>query len=159
MLKEPPFLSRVHFPSSFLSYFLVVSCFGTTPQIKMANLAGTPLRLPCGLVLKNRLIKSAMSEKMAVKDQPTNGHHHLYERWAHGGWAALITGRHNRTVYHAGTGRMLIIAVQGNIMVDEMHLGSPGDVVVSGTDSAIVEAWAPWTRSAHRQGCRIIAQL
>ncbi len=51
-----------------------------------------PLRLPCGLVLKNRLIKSAMSEKMAVNDQPTAAHQRLYGRWAQGGWAALITG-------------------------------------------------------------------
>lgn len=44
-------------------------------------------------------------------------------------------------------------------MVDEMHLSSPGDVVVSDTDSAVVEAWTPWARSARAQGCRIIAQL
>lgn len=62
----------------------------------MADLAAAPLTLPCGLVLKNRLIKSAMSEKMALYDRPTTGHQHLYERWAHGGWAALITGRRRR---------------------------------------------------------------
>ncbi|KAK3896656.1 hypothetical protein C8A05DRAFT_20417 [Staphylotrichum tortipilum] len=32
-----------------------------------------------------------------------------------------------------------------------MHLGSPEDVVVTGTDLAVVEAWKPWTKSAQAQ--------
>ncbi|KAF5989161.1 NADH oxidase [Fusarium bulbicola] len=54
--------------------------------------ANTQLRLRCGLVLKNRLVKTAMSEKMAQNLLPSAYHRALYKRWAEGGWAALITG-------------------------------------------------------------------
>lgn len=55
-------------------------------------LASAPLRLPCGVALRNRLVKSAMTEKMAVDGQPTADHQRIYKRWATGGWGALITG-------------------------------------------------------------------
>jgi 2,4-dienoyl-CoA reductase-like NADH-dependent reductase (Old Yellow Enzyme family) len=51
-------------------------------------------------VLKNRLVKSAMTEKMAVNEQPTADHQRVYKRWAEGGWAMLITGKYP----HFGTG-------------------------------------------------------
>lgn len=53
---------------------------------------GTSLRLPCGLVLKNRFVKSAMSEKMATDGLPNSSHRRIYQVWAQGGWAALVTG-------------------------------------------------------------------
>lgn len=56
------------------------------------SVASSPLQLPCGLVLKNRLVKSAMSEKMAIGLQPTSIHERVYKCWAQGGWAALVTG-------------------------------------------------------------------
>lgn len=56
------------------------------------SVAGKSLRLPCGLVLRNRLVKTAMSEKMASDALPTPSHERLYQTWAKGGWAMLITG-------------------------------------------------------------------
>ena len=54
---------------------------------------GQPLELPCGAVLKNRLIKSAMSEALGDEfNNPTEGLINLFGRWSKGGAAVLITG-------------------------------------------------------------------
>ncbi|MEL6215943.1 MAG: oxidoreductase, partial [Pseudomonadota bacterium] len=52
-----------------------------------------PLELPCGVALKNRIIKSAMSDSLGDgRGQPTQTQMRLYERWAQGGLAAAIIG-------------------------------------------------------------------
>lgn len=52
-----------------------------------------PLHLPCGVILKNRLIKSAMSDSLADgTGNPTTRQIRLYERWAQGGVALAIVG-------------------------------------------------------------------
>ena len=57
------------------------------------NLLGRSLVLPCGAVLKNRLVKSAMSDSLADGEgNPTEAQIRLYERWAKGGVALSIIG-------------------------------------------------------------------
>ncbi|ADG99400.1 NADH:flavin oxidoreductase/NADH oxidase [Segniliparus rotundus DSM 44985] len=69
-----------------------------------------PLTLPCGQVLPNRLMKSALSETLGDRDgAPTPALLSLYERWGGGGYGLVVTG---------------------NIMVDSRHRGEPGNVVV-----------------------------
>ncbi|MGD1877857.1 MAG: NADH:flavin oxidoreductase/NADH oxidase family protein [Kiloniellaceae bacterium] len=52
-----------------------------------------PLKLPNGRVLKNRIVKSAMSEALAdAHNDPTEGLIALYEEWSRSGAALLITG-------------------------------------------------------------------
>lgn len=52
-----------------------------------------PLLLPCGVVLKNRIVKSAMSDSLGDGyGNPTKAQMRLYERWADGGVAASIIG-------------------------------------------------------------------
>ncbi|MEM7528137.1 MAG: oxidoreductase [Pseudomonadota bacterium] len=52
-----------------------------------------PLTLPCGAVLKNRLVKAAMSDSLGDgTGHPTPEQVRLYERWALGGLAAAIVG-------------------------------------------------------------------
>lgn len=52
-----------------------------------------PLKLPCGVVLKNRIIKSAMSDSLGDgTGHPTPQQIRLYQRWAEGGLAAAIIG-------------------------------------------------------------------
>lgn len=52
-----------------------------------------PLELPCGAVLKSRIVKSAMSDSLGDgRGNPTPIQMRLYERWAHGGVAASIIG-------------------------------------------------------------------
>ena len=54
---------------------------------------GRPLELPCGVVLKNRLIKSAMSDSLGDGEgNPTEAQMRLYERWAEGGTALSLIG-------------------------------------------------------------------
>lgn len=53
----------------------------------------TPLTLPCGSVLKNRIAKSAMSDSLGDgRGNPTDAQIKLYERWAEGGAALSIIG-------------------------------------------------------------------
>ncbi|KAL9562610.1 hypothetical protein ACKAV7_013174 [Fusarium commune] len=100
--------------------------------------ANSSLRLRCGLVLKNRLVKTGMSEKMAENLMPSSNHKKVYKRWAQGGWAALITG---------------------NIMVSDQYLGSNEDVAVTGTTSNLLKSWSQWTAVTKNQNCHMIAQL
>lgn len=52
-----------------------------------------PFRLPNGTVLKNRIVKSAMSDSLGDgRGRPTPAQIRLYERWAEGGAAATIVG-------------------------------------------------------------------
>lgn len=58
-----------------------------------ANVLGRPLELPCGVVLKNRLTKSAMSDSLGDgKGDATEAQARLYERWAEGGAALSLIG-------------------------------------------------------------------
>ena len=48
-----------------------------------------PLELPCGTVLRNRIVKSAMSDSLGDgQGNPTEEQMRLYQRWAEGGVAA-----------------------------------------------------------------------
>ena len=52
-----------------------------------------PFELPCGVVLKNRIAKSAMSDSLGDgRGNPTEAQLRLYERWAEGGLAVSIIG-------------------------------------------------------------------
>jgi len=52
-----------------------------------------PLELPCGVTLKNRIVKSAMSDSLGDgTGHPTSEQIRLYQRWARGGVAASIIG-------------------------------------------------------------------
>ena len=67
-----------------------------------------PLVLPCGVILKNRFAKSAMSEILGTPlHAPSKFLAPAYERWAKGGCGLLITG---------------------NVMIDPKALGEPNNV-------------------------------
>ncbi|KUJ85102.1 oxidoreductase [Ruegeria marisrubri] len=52
-----------------------------------------PLELPCGVILKNRIAKSAMSDSLGDgTGHPTAEQYRLYQRWAEGGLAVSIIG-------------------------------------------------------------------
>ncbi|MEM1364175.1 MAG: NADH:flavin oxidoreductase/NADH oxidase family protein [Pseudomonadota bacterium] len=52
-----------------------------------------PVQLPCGVQLKNRMAKSAMSDSLGDgRGNPTDAQIRLYERWAQGGAALSIVG-------------------------------------------------------------------
>ena len=73
------------------------------------------LKLPCGVTLKNRLCKAAMTEGLAdEQNRATQKHVNLYGRWADGGAAILLTG---------------------NVQIDHRYLERPGNVVIEGAQS------------------------
>ena len=60
---------------------------------KRSKILFEPLQLPCGVILKNRVIKSAMSDSLGDGcGNPSELQSRLYERWAEGGVAASIIG-------------------------------------------------------------------
>lgn len=60
---------------------------------KATTLLSQPLELPCGIRLKNRLVKSAMSDSLGDgAGNPTHTQLRLYERWAEGGAALSLIG-------------------------------------------------------------------
>ncbi|MFT5116473.1 MAG: 2,4-dienoyl-CoA reductase-like NADH-dependent reductase (Old Yellow Enzyme family) [Parasphingorhabdus sp.] len=57
------------------------------------NVLEQPLELPCGAILKNRLVKSAMSDSLGDgMGDPTDAQIRLYERWAEGRMALSLIG-------------------------------------------------------------------
>lgn len=98
---------------------------------------GQSLNLPNGLTLKNRIVKSAMSEALGdAFNNPTEGQIDLFKRWSHGGAALLITG---------------------NTPVDRWHLEHAGNFVLDPkSDLAQVKRL---TQAAQSGGARILAQL
>ncbi|WND03961.1 NADH:flavin oxidoreductase/NADH oxidase family protein [Temperatibacter marinus] len=71
--------------------------------------------LPCGLNLKNRLAKAAMTEGLADENGlATMDHCRLYDLWAKSDTGLLITG---------------------NVMVDRFHLERAGNIVIDGPQS------------------------
>jgi 2,4-dienoyl-CoA reductase-like NADH-dependent reductase (Old Yellow Enzyme family) len=97
----------------------------------------SPLTLPNGSTLPNRLAKAAMEEGMAEPGQlPGPAIHRLYERWALGGTGLLITG---------------------NVMVDSRALTGPGTVALeANTPLAPFRAWA---QASQRHGAKIWMQI
>lgn len=103
----------------------------TTP-----NLA-SPLTLPRGQRLENRLAKSAMSERLGDRAHaPSEELVRLYERWGEGGTGLLITG---------------------NVMVDHQALGESGNVAVE--DDRHLSALKAWADAAKRHGARLWMQI
>lgn len=73
-----------------------------SPSHKGSDLLFSPLRLPCGVVLKNRIVKSAMSDSLGDgTGHPTQAQVHLYRHWAEGGLAASIIGEVQGTPFFA----------------------------------------------------------
>ena len=70
------------------------------------------LDLPCGVQIKNRICKGAMTEGLAdEQNRATSKHVNLYNRWSDGGAGILLTG---------------------NVQVDHRYLERPGNVVIEG---------------------------
>lgn len=115
----------------------------------MPNTLARELPLPCGAVVPNRLLKSAMTEGLAGPDGQANARHQaLYKAWSLGGAGILVTG---------------------NVMVDRNYLERPGNVVIDGDeDLGALRAWAKagttkgnhlWMQISHpgRQCTRIVS--
>jgi len=87
-----------------------------------------PLDLPCSVTLKNRIVKSAMSDSLGDgTGHPTDQQIRLYQRWAEGGVALSIIGEFQGSADYAEK--------PGNLVLDEAsdltrfrELAQKGDV-------------------------------
>ncbi|MCX6470485.1 MAG: nitroreductase/quinone reductase family protein [Corynebacteriales bacterium] len=105
----------------------------TTTALSLSS----PLTLPCGQVLPNRIMKSALSEGLGTDDHsPDVRLERLYARWGSGGYGLLVTG---------------------NVMVDRRFLGEPGNVVIE--DDRDADALTRWAKTAKNGGSPIWMQL
>jgi 2,4-dienoyl-CoA reductase-like NADH-dependent reductase (Old Yellow Enzyme family) len=113
--------------------------YGDTKIVTQSTIQ-TPLTLPCGITLKNRLAKAAMTEGLADSDGvPTAGLARLYQGWAHGGCGLLITG---------------------NVIIEPNHLERPGNVILSGKLSTeVIAKFKAWTAAGTANGTQLWAQL
>lgn len=74
-----------------------------------------PLQLPCGVTLKNRIAKSAMSDSLGDgRGTPTKDQIGLYERWARGGLALSIIGEVQTTPKYAEKPGNLVLNAGSN---------------------------------------------
>ncbi|CAA0306992.1 Oxidoreductase, FMN-binding protein (fragment) [Alteromonas infernus] len=88
----------------------------------------SPYNLPCGITVRNRLVKAAMEENMSsMGNLPGESLYALYRYWAHGNLGMVITG---------------------NVMVDKAAMTGPGGVALeSETELAPFEKWAKIIKS------------
>lgn len=97
----------------------------------------TPLRLPCGALLGNRLVKAAMSEQLADSlNHPSNRLISLYRSWATSGASVLISG---------------------NVMVDRAAVSEPGQVVIE--DERAMPSLMRWAEAATAGGVQAWLQI
>ncbi len=97
----------------------------------------TNLKLPCGAILKNRLVKSAMTERISNnRFEPTKGHELLYSDWSETGAGLLITG---------------------NVVVDREHLESAGNVCFD--DENMLPKLRSWAEAGKKYNNHIWVQI
>lgn len=108
----------------------------TTQPTRSASLSA-PLQLPCGQELPNRIMKAALSEGLADRNNlPDTRIERLYSRWSDGCFGLIITG---------------------NVMVDSRHLGEPGNIVLQAGEP--LEGFRRWAKAAQNGGTPIWMQL
>jgi 2,4-dienoyl-CoA reductase-like NADH-dependent reductase (Old Yellow Enzyme family) len=95
------------------------------------------LTLPNGKILRNRIVKSALSEALGDEfNNPTDGLINLFERWSKGGAALLITG---------------------NTPIDRWHLEHAGNFVLD--EMSDMDRVSRLAKAAKSGGAMILAQL
>lgn len=90
-------------PGTNVDFLRVSESMGAVSMnASITNVLSQPLRLPCGVVLKNRIAKSAMSDSLGDgRGTPTEAQIRLYKRWAEGGLALSIVGEVQSTPHYA----------------------------------------------------------
>jgi 2,4-dienoyl-CoA reductase-like NADH-dependent reductase (Old Yellow Enzyme family) len=101
------------------------------------SLLAQPLKLPNGVVLKNRIGKAPLTEGLADEmNRATARHVSLYRRWAEGGAAVVVTG---------------------NVQVDRRYLERPGNVVIDGNGG--MDALRAYARAGTANGTQLWMQI
>eukprot|EP00957_Ditylum_brightwellii_P053039 4021588-Ditylum_brightwellii.AAC.1 len=104
----------------------------------MSTDINTPLTLPCGITLPNRIAKSAMTEGLAhpLYSDPNEALIQLYKRWGEGGLGMCITG---------------------NAFIDKRYREAPRTMLLD--ESADLEKFKKLARAISAQGTISIVQL
>ena len=93
--------------------------------------------LPCGVTIRNRIVKSAMSENNAdAGGRPSDRIIKLYETWGEGGAGILVSG---------------------NVMMDSKALGEAHNVVVENED--FLPELTEWANKAQHNGSHLWMQI
>jgi len=97
----------------------------------------SPLALPNGVIVPNRIAKAAMEENMADNDHaPSADLMRLYQAWAKGGAGLIITG---------------------NVMIDARAMTGPGGVVLE--DDRHLDRFRAWAAAGRSHGAQILMQI
>jgi len=97
----------------------------------------TPLALPNGSTVANRIAKAAMEENMAdANHAPSSRLMRLYQAWAQGGAGLIITG---------------------NVMVDNRAMTGPGGVVLE--NELHIEKFRQWAEVGRSKGAQFWLQI
>lgn len=106
----------------------------TTPS---TSLLASPLRLPSGAVIRNRIAKASLSERLAnPAGDPSDALMRLWDQWAQSGAGLLLTG---------------------NVMVERGRIAERGNVVVDRATSE--ERLTTWARRAKAGGSAVWMQI
>lgn len=110
----------------------------SNPDIKDKNfLLNKPFKINKKVIIKNRILKSAMSEQLGDRlHRPGPGLALLYETWARG-----------------GTG----LAITGNVMIDSNALGEPHNVVLE--NEKYLESFKDWAKAGIQNNAHLWVQL
>ena len=112
-----------------------VSANSTEDQ--QTNPIADPIQLQRGAPIKNRIMKSAMSEALgSVDNRVTESYIGLYRAWAEGGTGLVITG---------------------NVMIDRRALGEPNNVAIE--DERDMPLLKQWASAATENGTQCWVQL
>jgi 2,4-dienoyl-CoA reductase-like NADH-dependent reductase (Old Yellow Enzyme family) len=104
------------------------------------SILNTPLHLPCGQTIPNRLAKAAMTEHLAdAHNRATKRHENLYRLWSQGGAGLLLTG---------------------NVQIDRHHLEGAGNVAIAGPQTKeAMDALRAWAKAATIAGNQCWIQI
>ena len=106
----------------------------------MQNLINESFTLPCGQVIKNRICKAAMTERIAKGNNLAHqGHANLYERWAEGNIGISLTG---------------------NVQVDRRNLEGPANVAIDQNNyKDQLDALNTWARAGTKNNTQLWMQI
>ena len=106
----------------------------------MQNLINESFTLPCGQVIKNRICKAAMTERIAKGNNLAHqGHANLYERWAEGNIGISLTG---------------------NVQVDRRNLEGPANVAIDQNNyKDQLDALNAWSRAGTKNNTQLWMQI
>ena len=106
----------------------------------MEDILKSKLILPCGKTLKNRICKSALTERIAEGNNLVNQKHlNLYEKWAEGNVGTVLTG---------------------NVQVDKRYLESAGNVAIEKSNyKDQMELLKKWTEVGTKNNTNLWMQI